>query len=285
MSRSVIVTGACGKLGAVCVPFLVERGYTVFAVDQAPKNSDIAPFSRVNLTDYGQTISALGGIDDRSGKVDAIVHLAAIAAPGQAPNQVIFETNTLSTYNVFEAARVLGIETIVSASSETVLGLPFETPPAIAPVAEDAVLPETSYSLSKLVGETMAAQYCRRNPSLKISNLRFSNVQALHDYARFPDWQDDPQKRRFNLWGYIDARDASLACALSMEANFTGSEIYVIANADTVMEMPSRDLMAAVFPGTPLRDSLKGNETLLAIDKARAELGFEPVHDWRSQLG
>ena len=48
-------------------------------------------------------MAALSAIDERAEKVTGVVHLGAIAAPGQAPNHVTFETNTISTYNIFEA--------------------------------------------------------------------------------------------------------------------------------------------------------------------------------------
>ena len=106
-----------------------------------------------------------------------MVHLAAIPAPGLVPNAEVFRANTLSTYNVFEAARRLGIKNVVWASSETVLGLPFDEPPPYIPVDERYPgRPESAYSLTKLVGETMAEQFCRWDPELKIFGLRFSNV-------------------------------------------------------------------------------------------------------------
>jgi nucleoside-diphosphate-sugar epimerase len=81
---------------------------------------------------------------------DAIVHLAAIPAPRRFTDPVTFSNNTLSTYNVFDASRRLGIKNIVWASSETVLGLPFETPPPYAPVDEEYACPESAYSLSNV---------------------------------------------------------------------------------------------------------------------------------------
>ena len=77
-----------------------------------------APFLRADLTDLGETIEALRG-------ADAVVHLAAIPAPPIRTVERTFEINILSTYNVFSAAALLGLERVVWASSETVLGLPF----------------------------------------------------------------------------------------------------------------------------------------------------------------
>jgi nucleoside-diphosphate-sugar epimerase len=40
-----------------------------------------------------------------------------------------------------------------------------------------------------------------------------------------------------------------------------------------------------VYPDVPLTKDLAEHETLLAIDKARAVLGYEPRHSWRDHVG
>ncbi|GAA1781501.1 hypothetical protein GCM10009811_03600 [Nostocoides veronense] len=50
-------------------------------------------------------------------------------APGLAPDAATFRNNMTVTFNVLHAAIRQGITRIVIASSETVLGLPFDTPP------------------------------------------------------------------------------------------------------------------------------------------------------------
>jgi nucleoside-diphosphate-sugar epimerase len=279
----IIVTGGSGQAGKACVRDLQEHGYDVTSVDLAPPASAGVRFSRVDLTDFGQTVAALSAIDERVIKVTGIVHLAAIRAPGLAPNHVTFETNTISTYNVFEAARQLGIRNIVWASSETVLGLPFATPPPYVPVDEEYPgRPESSYSLSKLLGEEMAKQFCRWDPELKIIGLRLSNVMDPGDYARFPSFQDDATKRKWNLWGYIDARDAAQAFRLALESNLKGAEVFVIANADSVMNRPNEELLNELYPNVPHKRAFGPNETLLSIEKARRVLGYEPRYTWRA---
>lgn len=278
----VVVTGGSGKLGRACVADLLEHGYEVVNVDLAPPKDPRCPFVEADLTDFGQAIEVLSGVDDRYSGVDAVAHLAAVPAPGLQPNAVIFKNNTLSTYNVFEAARRLRIKNVVWASSETVLGLPFDTPPPYAPVDEEYPgRPESAYSLSKLLGEEMAKQFCRWDPQSKIIGLRFSNVMESTDYARFPGFNADPRLRKWNLWAYIDARDAAQAVRRSLEAPLKGAEVFIIANADTVMSRSNAELMAEVFPGVPLREGVGPNETLLSIEKARRLLGYEPQHSWR----
>ena len=279
----IIVTGGSGQAGKACVRELQEHGYDVTSVDLAPPASAGVRFSRVDLTDFGQTVAALSAIDERVTKVSGIVHLAAIRAPGLAPNHVIFETNIVSTYNVFEAARQLGIKNIVWASSETVLGLPFATPPPYVPVDEEYPgRPESAYSLSKLLGEEMAKQFCRWDPELKIIGLRLSNVMDPGDYARFSSFQDDATKRKWNLWGYIDARDAAQAFRLALESNLKGAEIFVIANADSVMNRPNEELLNELYPNVSHKRAFGPNETLLSIQKARRVLGYEPRYTWRA---
>ena len=281
--KRVLVTGGSGKAGRACVRELLEHGYEVINVDAASPSEALCPFVAADLTDFGQALEALSGVDARHDQVDAIVHLAAIPAPGRSTNAVTFRNNILSTYNVFEAARKLAIRNLVWASSETVLGLPFDTPPPYAPLDEDyPARPETAYSLSKSLGEEMARQFCRWDPDLKIIGLRFSNVMEPADYARFPSFDTDPQMRKWNLWGYIDARDAAQAVRKSLEAPLKGAEVFIIANADTVMSRPNAELMAAFYPSVPFTAEVGQNETLLSIGKAQRLLGYEPRYSWRT---
>jgi nucleoside-diphosphate-sugar epimerase len=134
----VVVTGGSGKLGTACVRELVEHGYDVFNADIAPPREQLCPHVKVDLEEMGQALELLSQVDDRYHGVDAVVHLAAIPAPGLRPNASLFRVNTLSTFNVFEAARHLGIRNVVWASSETVLGLPFEIPPPTSPLTRSA---------------------------------------------------------------------------------------------------------------------------------------------------
>ena len=278
----IVVTGGSGKAGRACIQDLLAHHYEVASVDLVRPGDPNLTFSRVDLTDFGQTVAALSGIDERVRNVTAVVHLAAIPAPGLATNAVTFATNTISTYNVFEAARQLGIKNVVWASSETVLGLPFETPPPYVPIDEEYPgRPESAYSLSKLVGEEMAKQFCRWDPELKIIGLRFSNIMEPEDYTRFPGFQDDARKRKWNCWGYIDARDAAQAIRLALESKIKGAEVFIIANADSVMERDNHELLKEVFSDVPHKRSFGPNETLLSIDKARAVLGYKPNHSWR----
>jgi nucleoside-diphosphate-sugar epimerase len=281
----VVLTGGSGKLGRVCLAHLLDHGYQVTSVDLVRPAEDLSPFVQADLADMGQAMEVLHFIDDRHRGVDAVVHLGAVPAPGMQPGAELFRNNAISTYNVFAAARHFGVRNVVWASSETVLGLPFDTPPPYVPVDEEyPPRPESAYSLSKTLGEEMARQFCRWEPEMKIIGLRFSNVMLPADYERFPSFEDDPASRKWNLWAYIDARDASQAVRRAMEADLTGADVFIIANADTVMTRPVAELVAEFYPGVPWKHEVGPHDTLLSIDKARRVLGYEPEFSWRDEV-
>ncbi|HEV7168388.1 MAG TPA: NAD(P)-dependent oxidoreductase [Micrococcaceae bacterium] len=278
----IALTGGSGKLGKSVLARLRTEDHDVLNLDRTGAREP--GFIQLDLTDYGQVVDALLGIDDRHTGFDAVVHLGAIPAPGILPDAATFHNNMLSTYNVFQAARRAGIKRIVYASSETVLGLPFDTDPPYIPVDEEyAARPESTYSLVKHLEEQMAIQLTRWDPELSITAFRFSNVMDPDDYAAFPSFDADPMLRKWNLWGYIDGRDGGQAVLRALQNAKPGFEAYIIAAADTVMGRSSADLAAEVFPNVRITKDLDRHETLLSIDKARRLLGFEPEFSWRDQ--
>ena len=269
----IVVTGGSGKAGRWVVRDLRSHGHDVLNVDVVPDGSPHGQCLLADLTDMGQAREAVAG-------ADALVHLGAIPASEIRPAGETFRNNGLSTYNVFAAAVEAGARRVVWASSETVLGLPFDEPPAFAPIDEThPPRPESSYALSKLVGETMAEQFARRT-GVPFVGFRISNIMEPPDYDAFETWQDDPLVRKWNLWGYVDVRDVAQAVRRGLEANVAGSLVCIVAAADTCMRRPSAELLDEVFPGVPVRRPIEGRETLLAIDRARAELGYSPEYGW-----
>lgn len=282
--KRVAVTGGSGKAGRGVTASLAEHGYEVLNVDVVPSPESSGPdspipFLATDLTDYGQALEALSG-GDWGPRPDAVVHLAAIPSPVHATPDRVFETNIASTYAVFSAAARLGIGRVVWASSETTLGLPFDRAPDYAPVDEAHVYPETSYALSKVLGEEMARQFSRWSGTT-ILGLRFSNIMVRADYERFPTFWDDPHVRKWNLWGYVDESHVNQSVRLALQADLSGADAFIIAAADTVMNRPSRELMSEVFPGVSVAESVSGFETLLSIEKARRVLGYSPEFSWR----
>jgi nucleoside-diphosphate-sugar epimerase len=286
-ARRICVTGAAGKAGRAAVAHLREQGYDVLATDVAVSDARAAGVLKADLTDYGQATDVLRG-------TDAVVHLANIPAPGLAPTAVTFNANMAMNFNVFHAAAALGLSRVVWASSETTLGLPFgggreQAPGApgelrYAPVDEDHFpFPATTYALSKVASETVAEQISRWS-RIPFVGLRISNIMEPDEYQRFPSYWPDPHARKWNLWGYVDVRDVAAACRLGLEAAISGSHNVIIAAADTVMNRPSRDLLAEVFPAVPITREIAGYDTLLAVDAAKRIIGYVPRHSWRDHV-
>jgi nucleoside-diphosphate-sugar epimerase len=281
MAQRICVTGASGQAGRAVVTELREHGYDLAATDVLVTRADRQRgMLQADLTDYGQAVEALSN-------TDAVVHLANIPAPGLSTPAVTFNSNITMNFNVFQAAAALKLNRVVWASSETTLGLPFDVPPRYAPVDEDHYpVPTSTYALSKVASETIAGHLAQWSGIPHIA-LRFSNIMAPDDYQRFPSFWPDPHARKWNLWGYIDERDVAASCRLALEAPaeaVKGNPAFIIAAADTVMSRPSAELLAEVFPDVPLTRGVGEFGTLLAIDRARQVLKFEPRHTWRDHV-
>jgi nucleoside-diphosphate-sugar epimerase len=290
----ICVTGATGQAGRATVHELREHGFEVAATDVAATREDLeAGVLRADLTDYGQAVGALEG-------ADAVIHLANIPAPGLSTPAVTFTANVAMNFNVFYAAAKLGLKRVVWASSETTLGVPFgvtaeddrfmETEgvaPRYAPVDEDHYPVATmTYALSKVASETIAGEIARW-AGVPFVALRFSNIFDPAEYPQLPAVWADAHARKWNLWGYVDARDVASACRLALEAPddaVAASPSFVIAAADTVMNRPSAALLDEVFPGLQRRRDLGEFESLLATDRAREAIGYEPQHSWRDHI-
>ncbi|MEO3808296.1 NAD(P)-dependent oxidoreductase [Sphaerisporangium sp. B11E5] len=282
----IAVTGASGKAGRGVLQDLLAHGHEVRAIDNTGAPGDRgdlaelgAPLLRADLTDYGDAVDALTG-------VDGVVHLAAIPAPGFFTDARTLNTNNAMNANVFLAAAKTGISRVVWASSETALGFPFgpDAPPRYLPVDEGHYpYPRSTYALSKVLGETMA-EHVSEWSGIPIVALRLSNIHDATDYPKVPTYWGDPLSRVFDLWGYVDVRDVGQACRRALLADVTGAPAYVIAAGDTIMDRPSAGLVAEVFPDVPLNRPLEGHESVLDLTRARAELGYEPEHSWRDVI-
>jgi nucleoside-diphosphate-sugar epimerase len=278
----IAVTGGNGKLGREVVRGLTAAGHDVTVLDAVGQRGP--NFVRIDLTNYGSVVDAFGSVNDHYDGLDAVVHLAAIPAGGIETDSATFANNMNATFNVFQGARRAGIKQVVYASSETLLGIPFDIDPPYLPVDEEyPSRPESMYSVVKHLEEELAGKLVRWDPSLSITGLRFSNVLNADDYAHQPEWEADPSLRKWNLWGYIDTRDGAQAVLRALEARIPGFDTFVIANADTVVSRSSASLAAEYFPNVEFKHPVAGNDTLLSIDKARRILGFAPIHSWATQ--
>ena len=257
----IVVTGGSGKGG---------RGSCATCASTATTSS-----TSTSRPDGNTTEKSLVDRPDRSrpdpgraAGADAVVHFAAIPAPGLRPEGETFRINALSTYNVFAGRGRPRMRRVVWASSETVLGLPFDIPPAFAPIDETIEPhPESSYSLSKLVGETMATQFARRSGIGFVGLASRTSWRPTTTPPSRPDWDDAGSAN--GTCGATSTRATWRRRPDSARGRYRGRGGRDHRRGRDVMTRPSADLMAEVFPDVPLRRPVEGRETLLAIDHAR----------------
>jgi nucleoside-diphosphate-sugar epimerase len=272
------VTGSGGKLGRATVERLRAAGHEVMGFDLA---GPAGPgFTRVDLTDFGQTLDAFLSVTARHDGLDALVHLAAIPVNGLVPDAATFHNNVAVTFNALFGAYRAGIRTVVFASSITAMGFPFEEAPPALPVDESYTSANNTYGLGKVAEEAIATQLAHWAHDASITALRFTNVVAEDGYDTF-ERAGDPDYRRDLVGSWIDARDGALAIELALGSAKPGFTVYNVAAPESGSRIPSRELAAAWFPGTPVAEDLGEFESLMSTRKMQRELGFRAEHDWR----
>jgi len=294
-SKRIVFTGGSGKAGRHAVAYLVSRGHEVLNVDLAPLDEPGVNTLIADLSDSGQTFNALsmhfgfGGFETGAGPriADAVVHFAAVPRVLIKPDNETFRINTMSTYNVIDAATKLGIRKIVIASSETTYGVCFAEGDKDFhgfPLEEDYDIdPMDSYGLSKLINEKTARAFAMRTGA-DIYALRIGNVIEPHEYGLFPAFVANPMSRKRNAWSYIDARDLGQIVDLCLEKDGLGFQVFNAVNNHITADMPTRAFLERHAPGTPILREMGEFEAPLSNRKTRDMLGFREEHDWRQYV-
>ena len=297
----VVVTGAGGRLGQVVVRVIRAAGMDVLAVDRqfpggpagsggpaGPDGPGGAAGGAIrhllaDLQDLGQVYGAVAD-------ADAVVHLAAFPSPGDWPAEEVFGNNTMAQFHVFEAAARLGVRRVVSASSFSAYGFPFQrlpTVPDYLPIDEDhPLVPQDPYGLSKVVGEEIASAYVRRGAGQAVS-LRLTRVLSQELLVSTADVaREKPKQFIRELWSYIHVQDAARACLAGLTADVDGHVIVHASAADTISATPTDELLRQWLPQVPVRDH--GPEErwpIVPIERAQRLLGFTPEHSWTTAGG
>jgi len=274
----VVVTGASGRLGRTVVTHLLQQGFAVVGMDKQETSFSDAPMITADLCDLGQVFAAFAG-------ADTIVHLGAIPSPTGRPPELVYHNNIMSQFNVFEAAAQLGIRHVISASSVSALGFPYQhrwSEPLYFPIDEQhPLLPQDAYGLSKASGEEIAAAYCRRTGG-SAASLRISTIVDETDvHRRLANVKRDPGASASSLWSYVDVRDVAQACLLGLTATFEGHYPLFITSNDTTSEHPTDELLDRWFPTVPRRPGNRpARWSLLDGTRAAEVLGYSPRYQW-----
>jgi nucleoside-diphosphate-sugar epimerase len=164
-----LVTGAGGCIGVWVLRNLVREGVHVTALDLDPKYHrlllllDEHEVAQINFLhgDISDLATVEGALKDS--RADHIIHLAALQLPFCKADPVAgARVNVVGTVNIFEAARRIGLNNLVYASSTAVYGVSAEYPDE--PLAHDALLkPRSHYGVYKQANEGTASVYFRDN--------------------------------------------------------------------------------------------------------------------------
>ncbi len=293
--KRVVFTGGTGKAGRHVLPHLQSKGYELLNVDLKPFDHPGINTLTADLTDSGQAFNALTTHFDFDGfkagsapqAPDAVVHFAAIPRVLIAPDNETFRVNTVSTYNVIEAAAKLGVRKVVIASSETTYGVCFAEGDkdfkSFPLEADYDIDPMDSYGLSKVVNEKTARAFAMRY-GIDIYALRIGNVIEPHEYDMFPGFLADPSSRKRNAWSYIDARDLGEIVHLAIQKDGLGFQVFNAVNDTVTANIPTRELLRRYCPDVPVTRELGDDEAPLSNRKAREVLGFKEAHNWRSYV-
>lgn len=160
-----LVTGASGCIGVWVLRNLLRDGAQVFALDRDARHQRLslvmsdAEIARIHfiqgdVSDYAAVESAF-----KESRATRVIHLAALQLPFCKADPVAGAlVNVVGTVALFEAAKRLGLKSLVYASSTAVYGTSGEYPEA--PLANDAPLkPRSHYGVYKQANEGTARIY------------------------------------------------------------------------------------------------------------------------------
>lgn len=293
----IAVTGGAGRLGRTLVAGLAASGHDVVSLDRAvtdaPELVGVAQ-EVIDLTDADRTLELL-----RRLQPEAVVHLAAIAVPFSAPEDVILATNARLAASVLGGAATAGVPRIVAASSPTVLGYNCPTgwvPPAFPLDESTPPQPWNAYALSKLLIEQTVAMLARQTgDAVRLASFRPCYVIAPEEWRGAPTQQghtvrerlDDPALSAPAVFNYVDARDVAGFVDRLLEAlpDIANGETFFVGAQDALAREPLAELVPRFHPGTDeVAAALTGTAPAFSSAKAARVLGWRPRYSWRSEL-
>ena len=275
----VAVTGSNGRLGRHITRELKLAGYDVVGLDRS-SGADEGGFIQGSILDADCLAAAFAG-------ADAVVHTAALLSRGNTQAD-IFEVNTRGTWMVFDAATRAGVGRVVSFSSECAVGQCFQRvvrPPRYLPIDEAHPLePQDAYSLSKQLGESIAARFRRAGGP--------SAVILRPTWVMFPISAAELEARRAldhgDMWCYVAPADVASAtvAAVALDTDF---DTFFLGAPNTLCEAPTLERLRARWGYVPelRRPEIYANDPTAGVydsSNAQEKLGFAPTRRWRTLL-
>ena len=271
----IAVTGGIGSVGKAVVDMALAQGNSVVCIDRVIPSDDVrkagVTYLQADITDYTAMENAFRDCD-------AVVHMAAIPAPGGHPDHEVHNNNVVGSYNILRAAVEVGIQRVCQASSVNATGLAYSRWPRFDYFPLDEQHPtynEDPYSLSKWICEEQGNSFARRYEELTIASMRFHWVIPQRATAVQASGYSQTKAAIKNLWAYTLQSAAARACLLALTADFKGHEVFYITAPDTISDIPSLELKQKYFPDVPVRGDLSGNKSFFNSSKAEHLLGWK----------
>jgi len=295
-----LITGGTGFIGSEVARVLVDRGegdVTLFDItDSTHRLEDIAAKVEVIRGDVGNISHVLDAVQQSSAKV--VYHLGAmLSLPSDSDPSAAMRTNAIGTFNVMEAARLLGVEKVIFSSSIATYasGITEET-------IDDLTLqrPQFFYGACKLFGEHTGLFY-KRKYGIDYRGIRYPVIVGpgvrSPGAAQYSSWviEESAKGKPFSVWvkpeqraSLVYFKDAARATVALADAPADSIEMvnYLISGTSpTAADLV--DVVRRKVPGAEIdfvvNEEIQAilNEVLRPIDDrfARHEWGWEPTYD------
>jgi UDP-N-acetylglucosamine/UDP-N-acetyl-alpha-D-glucosaminouronate 4-epimerase len=296
-----LVTGGAGFIGSHLATRLVADGHDVRVLD------NFATGRRSNMNAIGGDVELVEGdiqSYERAHKAvrgcDIVFHQAALPSVPRSIQDPLTSnaTNVIGTLNILLAARDEGVQRVVYASSSSVYG----ANPTLPKQEDMAALPISPYATAKLAAEgycrsfgvgygleTVALRYfnvfgARQDPSSQYAAVIPNFITALLDNRAVTIFGDGEQSRDFT---HVD--NVVQANLLAMHAADVSGKVFNVACGRKVslnelvgqlQQLIGSDVETIYAP----RRAGDVPHSLASLDRARAELGYEPGVDLREGL-
>ena len=222
---TILVTGAAGFIGSHTILALLEDGFKVIAVDNCVNavigEQEVMPESlkrveklsgvkliKFHLTDLTKIDDVRKMFKSHAGKVDAVIHLAALKAVGESCRIPLryYENNILSTINLVTAMKEFGVSRFIFSSSATVYGEPEYLPlDENHPTGRKLTNPygRTKYFIEEMLKDVVSS--CNLAPQnnnceFTVVSLRYFNPVGAHESGEIGE---DPRGIPNNLMPFI----------------------------------------------------------------------------------
>ena len=264
----IVITGGAGFLGKWLAEEFTDHDVTVFDLVAHPTVATHIG----SVESLSDCLAAFKG-------ADAVIHTAAPLPPTEFSPEHVYYVVAVGAFNVHEAARRLGIQKVVSTSSEAAYGFYFRVKdflPQYLPLDEQHPLrPQDVYGLSKKVGETIAQSYADAY-AMTTSVIRPPWIVKPEDYKTHEGFQTGTAfpRDRFNTFAWVDVRDLAKAYRLVLEKS-EGHEVYNVCADDSAVNEPLSTLLPKINPALP---TYRGTGSALSNAKIK-ELGWSPVYN------